>query len=114
MRTGTLPPVSNSETWTDTITLYDDETGETLDTGDVTAFSIKLRDTNGSIALEGDLTSGHVAAAGVSTDGTFEFTFSADEMGALNAKTYEAGILITASGITRQIILGSLPVLEGL
>lgn len=113
MKRGTLPPVSNSETWTDTIQFYDSEDGNPFDLDDVTAITLKLRD-NGSDVLTGELDD-EILIVGDAEDGTIEFTFSATAMSALDSKTYEVGLLLTQDdGVVRQLILGHLPVLEGL
>lgn len=115
MKTGTLEPVSNLETWTDTIEFYDDDDGTAFDLEDVTEVTLRLRDpSNGAIVLEGTLTGGDLTVVGDEADGTVEFVFSADAMSALNPKTYEIGCLLETATITKQIILGRMPVLEGL
>jgi hypothetical protein len=117
MKTGTLEPVSNSATWTDTIEFYDDETGDPLFTELTEAthpdeITLKVRDpSNDNTVLSGTLTGGDIAIA---ADGVVEFTFSSDAMAALDPKTYEVGLLYTQEDVTTQIILGTLPVLKGL
>ena len=113
MNRGTLDPVSNQATWTDTIELYDDETGEPFDLGDVTAITMKLRDGCMTPALSGSLGE-EIEIVGDDEDGVFEFTFSAGTMSNLEAKTYEVGILVTTATATTQLILGTVAVLEGL
>lgn len=115
MKTGTLQPVSNAETWTDTLELIEDTTGVALNTGDVTALTLKLRDPESKeTVLEGSISDGDIVAVGAAADGTYQFTFSASVMSALDPKTYEVGCLVSTATVTRQVILGFLPVLEGL
>jgi hypothetical protein len=117
MITGTLEAVSNCETWTDTIEFIDDETGEPFfDYSDSAThpseITLKLRDQySGNTVLSISMTGGDIVLA---DDGIAEFTVDADSMAAIAAKTYTVGILYTFDDITKQLILGSLPVLEGL
>jgi hypothetical protein len=81
----------------------------------VTEITLKLRDQAcGSEVLSGSLTGGEIAVVGADADGTIQFTFSASAMGALCPKSYAVGVLLSTSTITRQLILGTVPVLEGL
>lgn len=115
MKRGTLPPVANTETWTDTIEFYDDADGSAFDLTNTTAITLKLRDIDSeSPVLTGELDD-EIVVVGDDADGTIQFTFSAASMAALDPKTYEAGILLTNSdGTVRQVLLGYLPVLKGL
>lgn len=115
MKTGTLEAVSNAETWQDFIELFDDGDGNTFDVSDITEVTLKLRDpASKSTVLEGSYTGGELVRVGDAADGVYRFTFSADTMSALDPKTYEVGVLASTALITKQLILGSLPVLEGL
>ena len=115
MKTGTLDPVTNAETWTDTIELIDDVTGVAYNTGDITALTLKLRDPSSKeTVLEGSVSDGDIVAVGAAADGTYRFTFSAGVMDGIDPKTYEVGLLASTSTVTKQLILGFLPVLEGL
>jgi hypothetical protein len=117
MKTGTLEPASNAATWTDTIEFYDDETGDPLFTEATVAthpdeITLKVRRAHSDTEeLSGSLTGGELVIVG---DGIVEFTFSATAMAALDARTYEVGVLYTQEDVTTQIILGTLPVLKGL
>ena len=114
MITKTLDPVSNAETWTDHLEFIDDETEEAwfLEGSPPDEITIRLRDSStGNIVLTGTLTGGEIE---VVDDGIAEFTFSASAMSALDPKTYEVGVLLTDEDVTRQVILGHLPVLSGL
>jgi hypothetical protein len=116
MKTPTLPAISNQATWSDTVELIDKDTGDPMDLGDVTEITLKLRDKDsGSTVLSGSLTGGEIATVGDDADGTFQFTFSASTMSAIcSSKTYEIGILVTTVTETDQVVLGTIPVLEGL
>ena len=117
MITGTLDPVSNAATWTDTIEFYDDETGEAYFDYSNSAthpseITLKLRDeSNGSTVLEISLSDGDIVLA---DDGIAEFTVASTTMDDLEAKTYTVGVLYTFDDVVTQLILGSLPVKEGL
>lgn len=116
MKIGALDPVSNAETWIDNLEFYDDGTGVAWDVSLITEVTIKVRDTqNQSVVLQGSLTGGEVDLIGVAADGTYRFEFTATQMAALDPKTYEVGVLATTSdGRVSQLILGYLPVLNGL
>lgn len=116
MKTGTFEHQSNTATWQFTVELVDDSDSEPIDLADVSAITIKLRDpATKSTVLSGSLSGGEVVAVGADADGTVQITFSATAMTALCPKTYEVGMLVTQDdGFVTQIILGSLPVIEGL
>lgn len=115
MKTGTLAPVSNTATWQDEIEFLDNDTEEPIDMSLIDAITLKVRDPETkSTVLEASLDDG-IEVVGDDGDGTIQFTFSADSMSALCPKTYEVGCLIEdEDGFVTQIILGHLPVLEGL
>lgn len=114
MMTGTLEPVSNAETWTDTLEFLNDETGaawftELAPPDDIT---MKLRDKNTKeVVLELSLSSGDLV---VVDDGQVTFTASADAMADIEPQTYEVGILYEDNDVLTQVMLGSITVLEGL
>lgn len=113
-RTPTLDPVSNLETWTETLSVFESTDGLPFFTvaDPPSAVTLKLRDMQtDATVLSGSLADGALV---VVDSGEIEFTFSADAMSALEPKIYEVGCLYTDEGITRQMILGHLPVLRGL
>src|SRR5688572_9843177 len=115
MYTGSLEPVSNAETWQDELEFYDDATGTAYDLTDVTEITLKLRDRDsGTTVLSGSMTGGELDVVGAATAGVVQFTFSASAMSALDPGQYDVGVLLSTSTITRQLILGTVPVLEGL
>lgn len=116
MKTGTLQPQPNTATWQGTIELVSDTDGLPMDLADISEITLKLRDPSTmSTVLSGSLTGGEIAAVGADADGTIQFTFSATAMAAIEPKTYDVGMIVTEdSGFVSQVILGSLPVLEGL
>jgi len=109
-----LEPVSNAETWTDQLEFIDDETGTAwfAQASPPTEITINLRDTQtGETVLSGSLTGGQIT---IVQDGVAEYTFAPSLMSALDAKTYEVGVLYTDQSITRQAVLGTIAVLRGL
>lgn len=114
MKYPTLPAQSNQETWDGTLSFIDDDDGLPLFTEALppSAVTLRLRDREtGATVISGSMADGALVVVG---DGEMEFTFSATAMSALEPKTYDIGLLATISGVTKQLILGSLPVLEGL
>lgn len=112
--TDRLDPVSNAETWQDTIEFYDDDDGEAFfpEGSPPDEITMKLRDPDsGEIVLSGALSTGELV---VSADGVVNFTFSKAAMNNLYPKQYEVGVLYTDEGVTRQAILGTISILSGL
>lgn len=107
--TGDLEPISNRADWRVTIELTDDA-GAFID---LTGAAIKLsaRDKFGCPRLTGDETDGHIVING---PGTFTFAFPASELTSICAGQYSVGITVKlASGVTHQIIIGTVSVLDG-
>ena len=116
MKTGTLEPQPNTATWRGTVELVNDDDGLPIDLADVSEITLKLRDqASMSTVLSGTWTGGDLVTVGAEADGTVQWTFSATAMAALEAKTYEVGMIVTEdSGFVSQVILGRIPVIEGL
>jgi hypothetical protein len=115
MQIDTLPPVSNRETWLGDYTLIDQDTGETIDLDGADEITITVRDPQTLTAmLTGTLSGGEIAVVGDSTDGVFEWRFERSQMAALQAKTYEVGLVIEADDDEIQLLIGRLPVLDGI
>ena len=114
MYTGTLQQTSNAEDWIETFQCVDDENNAVLDLTGVTISVAVERLPNSGLVLSGSLSDGHVFVMGVATEGVFRVRFSDNEMSALAAGEYLIGMVITfVDGITEQIILGQLPVIDG-
>lgn len=114
MYSGTLAPVSNAETWTDTLEFINDETGDPwfVEESPPDEITIKLRDPQTkSIVLSLSLSGGEITVTG---DGEAAFEASASAMAAINPKTYEVGILYENSDTVSQVLLGTISVLDGL
>lgn len=119
-----LPAVTNRETWDQAFYLYDREVGssEYIDlTGAVVTITLSARRSNNcdygdsnyqpTPALTGSSVTGEIIFP---ENGTFQLNFTPAQMSALRAKTYDVGIRLTANDITRELFLGTLPILEGI
>lgn len=112
MFTGSLKPVSNRATWSVLYNITDAETDEAIDLSNVDQIAIQVRDPRScSPVLSGTLTGGEVV---IVDTGVFQWTFSASQMNALCANTYEVGCTIEQDGETAQILIGTLPVIDGI
>lgn len=113
MYQGSLPPRSNKASWSDSIQIFDDTTGDAVDISAATAISVRARDRETcATVLEATLANGAISLP--AQTGVISFSFTETQMGSLCAKSYDFGLLLTISGSTSQIILGTLPVIEGL
>lgn len=109
MYTGTLPPVSNRATWSEDVQCFDDEANSAIDISAATAIALEVFDGCNvvlSASYPGTITLG-------GTTGVFSFAFTAEQMRALCAKTYDIGCTVTFEGETIQVIAGHLPVVNG-
>jgi ribosomal protein L30E len=104
---GALDPVSNKATWTVQYELSDAETGDLIDLSDVDTITVSIRDPQTKTQLLS--TTGTVVDTGV-----FSWTFTATQMGTLCAKAYEVGCTLTKDSETLQLLIGQLPVLDGI
>lgn len=112
MFTGALNPASNKATWSVLYQFVDSETDEAIDLSNADEITVQVRDQKScSPVLSGSLSGGQVALV---ETGVFQWTFSASQMNALCAKTYDVGCTIEQDGQTVQILIGTLPVLDGI
>lgn len=112
MLTGPLTPVSNRETWTGSYEVSDAETGDLIDLSTATEITIEVRaPTTGSPEFTLSLTGGDITIAAL---GVFEWRAEASAMRSLCAKTYEIGCTIEIGDDTVQLIVGRLPVIDGI
>lgn len=110
MRTGSLDAVSNRETFQIECQIVDAETGDAMTlTGGTVVFEI--REQGGSSALLSATNDDGVEF--IADDLTMQITFSETAMNALCARSYEVGMTFLRDGITRQVIAGTLPVIDG-
>lgn len=111
MFSGNLPPASNKATWAVNYELTDEDTGELLDLSGVDQITIEVRDPESrATVLSGSLTGGEVS---VPDTGVFRWEFTAAQMRTLCSKTYEVGCTLTENDETIQLIIGRVPVLDG-
>ena len=109
---GTLDPVSNKATWVGLYELIDAETDEAIDLSDVDEITISIRDAQTQTqAQTATKTGGDVT---ITDTGIFRWVFSASQMGALEPKTYEIGCTLEQDDEVVQLIIGHLPVRDGI
>jgi hypothetical protein len=112
MFTGTLAPVTNADDWIESFKLTDADTGDAIDISAATEIKVIIRDRR-TLAEEisATLTGGTITRP---ETGVFEWTFTASQMGGLDAATtYEVVIRITIDSISNALVIGTLPVLNG-
>ena len=107
--TGSFPPVSNAADFLCDIEVVDDETDDVIDISAATITVAIHQD--GSPVLTATTGNGKIT---LPADGTFRFTFTADEMGGLCATTYRIGVMIELDDVKYQLLLADLPVIEGI
>lgn len=112
MLTGALPPTSNKADWIEALELIDSDSGEPIDISAATEIVIELlpHGQKCSPVLSAKLSDGSIDHI---ETGIFQWAFTADQMGALDSSTYEVRCRITKDGIVTQLIIGTLPVLDG-
>lgn len=122
MFNGALDAASNRETFQREFQITDMETGDAMTlTGGTVVFEIRWRDSSPSQSDGyGGLTSGAILTATnddgvefIDDDLTMQITFSESAMNTLCPGTYDVGMTFERDGITRQVIAGTLPVLDG-
>lgn len=112
MLTGTLSPVSNRATWSESVAIDDEETGEAIDLSDVDEITIAIR-TQGSSTpvLSATLTGEQIT---IIETGVFQFEFSESQMGGLCPQTYEIGCTLEKDDQSVQLLIGTVSVLDGI
>lgn len=111
MYIGALDPVSNKATWIVLYELKDDETDELIDLSSVDEITVQVRDSRKSMILSATLSGGSVE---IVDTGVFKWTFTASQMSTLAAsRTYEVGCTIKKEEETVQLLIGTLPVING-
>lgn len=100
-----LPEVSNRADWISVALFTDPDTDELLDLSGAT-FAIFLNDETGCRRLS--------ASTDVVSTGALQFTFTRDQMSTLCAAVYCLGATIERDGVTAQVLIASIPVVNGL
>lgn len=105
MYTGSLDPATNRESWSETFEVYDDETDEPIDlTGAIIVLQFRNSERR-AVAT---------AAITIIDIGIFSAALSVNQMRGLRAETHDVGCTILINGETKQFIVGSIPVLDGI
>lgn len=108
---GTIPPASNRAGFSRMFEIEDDETGDPVDLSDC-EIVFAIRDPKSrSVMLTGSVGNGVT----VTDTGVFQVVFTATQMRALCAQTYEIGCTVSNDDSEpQQLIIGTLPVLDGI
>jgi len=107
---GALDPVSNKAGWMADYELDDADTGEAIDIAGA-SIVVEARDpATGRIVLSATTSNGLVT---IVDTGVFRVNVPARETQRVRAGTYEVGATITLNGESRQLIIGTLPVMDG-
>lgn len=115
MYTGFFDAASNRATWSFSITLTDDDTGDAIDlTGATVNIALRSQEMRG-VELTGSSTDGKITIEPPATAGQFTVEFSKDDMSSLGAKLYDVGITVTlAGGTVHQVLVATLPLVDGI
>jgi hypothetical protein len=114
MDQGSLAPISNRADWPDShaFELFDDVDNSVIDLTTATAVTLEIRDQDSCRpVLIASLANGDIVLQGAET---FIPTWTASQLGCLCAGTYDIGCTAVVNGKTIQLIIGTLPVLEGI
>lgn len=106
----TLPPVSNRAGWSYSVEVLDDDTGEPLALAGLDIV-FEVRDDAERVVLSATIANGKLALVDT---GVFAAAFARDQMATLRPGTYRVGCTISDAGDTAQLIIGRLPVLDGI
>ncbi len=123
----TLPPLTNRESWTQIIALTDADTGDPVDlTGATIQFEVRParhhHNTSGYGGFyggdgvgDGPILSATTANGAITVldTGVFQAYFSETQMRGLRPGTYDVGCTISRDVDTRQVLVGHLPILNG-
>lgn len=109
MLIGSLGTLSNKETYVQDIQAYDESDALIDLTGATIVFEIRDRKTK-VLALSASTTNGKI----VITTTTFTVTLSTTDTGTLCARDYDVGVTVLISGITTQLFVGSISVVDGI
>jgi hypothetical protein len=108
---GRLDPISNRVGWLRTFEIDDDDTSETID---LTGASIvaEVRDPRtGAIVISATTANGQIT---IDDTGVFTINAPLSPSGPLiRAGEYEVGVTATINGVPVQLIIGTLPILDG-
>lgn len=111
MYEATLQPISNREDWIGTVELIDNDTNEPVI--DIAGYdmTLEVRDRfTRCVVLSATSDNGKVTT---SSDSVIEWHFPLSDMQGVCAASYHVGITISRDGLTSQLLIGVLPVLDG-
>ena len=112
MQIATLAPVTNRGDWIDCYKLVDDETDDPIDLSDAAEITLEIREPETHCPkATATLTGGSIIHI---ETGVFQWTFPLAQMRSLCPRTYDVGLTILKDAITTQILIGRLPVLDGI
>jgi hypothetical protein len=107
---GALDPISNRTGWLRDFEIDDADAGGPVDIAGA-SIVIEVRDPHtGTIALSATTGNGKIALLDT---GVFRVSVAPGETCLLRAGTYEVGATITLNGESQSLIIGTLPVLDG-
>lgn len=110
MYVGALDAVSNQEDWDIIPGFVDDDTGEDIDlTNAAIVFEVRDPNTRGVVL---SATTGNQKISIIAL-GVFKVSFTRAEMQTLKAKTYDIGCILTLNGKTIQLMVATVPVVDG-
>jgi|GEM_PF-3300275 len=110
MYQGTLSPTAMQEDWKLIVEIDDEDTGEALDlTGATIVFEVRDPKSRG-IVLSATSSNGKIS---IIDTGVFQVLFARSEMQGVAAQNYDVGCILTINGETKQYIIGTVPVLDG-
>lgn len=114
MRTDAFRAASNRATWTFSIELTDPDTDTAIDlTGALIELAVRDQQSRQPL-LTGSTSDGKLVISTPATGGIFTVTFSKTDMAVLPAGPYDVGLrVLLASGVTHQLIVSTLPVVDG-
>lgn len=109
MYQGTLQPVSNKATWTETVEVTDED-GEAVDISDATIVVAVRNKRSKTVELTAETDDGITLPGDT---GAFQWTFSVSRMSAVCPETYDVGVTIEIDDVTTQLFLGTVAILDG-
>lgn len=110
MLTGSLPPTSTMEDCKIVVAAEDVTTGAAMNISGATIVCEVRDQQTRSIVLSATVANGAVTFL---DNFTFQIAFTKAQMQGLPEGPYDIGATVTLNGETRQVILGTLPVLDG-
>jgi len=122
MYEGTLSTISNRQSWSDSVELRDTDTNGLIDISTATEIVVQIAPRGsvssngyGDIASTSPLLTATLANGKVQhvQTGIFQFAFTKSDMRGLCGGIYDVEITIEKDGETESLILGTVPIREG-